>query len=239
MTVGMGNEFLETMTTLGKMPDLRAVILTGAGRAFSAGGDASFLRARIADTPENNVQEMRRFYSRFLSLRDVGVPVIAALHGPAVGAGFCVALASDLRVVHASSKYAVNFVRIGIHPGMGATYSLPRLVGHAAASSLLLTGESITGTEAHRLGLATACCETPEAVVAKAQELALAVGTGSATAVRETLKTLRGSESALAAALQREAEAQAVNYAEARDLDEALNALKARRAPVFPPAPSA
>ena len=115
---------------------------------------------------------------------------------------------------------------------MGATYSIPRLVGRSHASELLLTGREITAQRAFDIGLINTVCET-DRVIHEATQIAESLGTASQVAVNETVATLRGSQAELDAALQREAEAQAVCYAQGRDLDEALNALTQRRAPKF------
>jgi enoyl-CoA hydratase/carnithine racemase len=232
MTVGMGDAFKAEIEVLKQDPALRAVIITGAGAAFSAGGDLNFLRNRIKDTPEGNVQAMRDFYARFLSLRDLRCPVIAAINGHAIGAGLCVALACDFRIIAHGSRLAVNFTRIGIHPGMGATYSLPRLVGRTQAADLILTGREFTAEDALRMGLATSACEK-SAIIGEAERLAESLATASKIAVEESVQTLRGDPAELDRALQREAEAQAACYKEGRDLDEALTALVEKRAPKF------
>ena len=100
MTVGMGVAFEAAVAKLCTEPPavLKACVLTGAGRAFSAGGDLQFLMDRHNDAPTNNARIMRDFYSRFLSVRKLEVPVIAAINGPAIGAGMAVACACDLRI---------------------------------------------------------------------------------------------------------------------------------------------
>ena len=236
MTVAMGDQFKQIMDALAAESSsntLKAVVLTGEGPAFSAGGDVNFLNARIHDTRDGNIAAMRAFYDRFLSLRRVKVPVIAGINGHAIGAGFCVALACDVRVAADDAKLAINFTRLGIHPGMGATYFLPRLVGHSTASRLILTGETITGSDALRLGLVSAVFPAAK-VREEAIAVAMSIATASPIAVRESLKTLRGDDAAgLPAALQREAEAQAECYAEGKDLSEALLALKEKRNATF------
>lgn len=233
MTVDMGTEFVQAVEVLSKEPELRAVVLTGAGSAFSAGGDIKFLRSRIADTFDGNVIAMRAFYSRFLSVRKLGVPVVAGINGHAIGAGFCVALACDVRVVSETAKLAINFTRLGIHPGMGGTYFLPKLAGFNTASHLILTGDTISGGDALRMGLVQGVYKGDE-VRDEAVLIAERIASASRIAVSESLKTLRaGDEVELPAALQREAEAQAACYAEGTDLDEALTALVEKRAPKF------
>jgi enoyl-CoA hydratase len=233
MTVDMGTEFVQVVGGLSKEPGLRAVVLTGAGGAFSAGGDIKFLRSRISDSFEGNVVAMRQFYSRFLSVRELGVPVVAGINGHAIGAGFCVALACDVRVVSESAKLAINFTRLGIHPGMGGTYFLPKLAGFNTASHLILTGDTISGNDALRMGLVQGVYKGAD-VRDQAIAIAEKIASASRIAVKESLKTLRaGDEVELPAALQREAEAQAVCYAEGVDLNEALNALMEKRSPKF------
>ncbi len=233
MTVQMGEEFRRAVEEVKLDKSVRAVVVSGAGGVFSAGGDTQFLADRIKDTPTNNVAVMRQFYSRFLCLRTLPVPVVASITGHAIGAGFCVALACDVRVASKDAKLAVNFVRLGIHPGMGATFTLPRLIGLSGASRLLLTGDTISSDEAMRLGLVSHVAESPEATDAAALKQASLIATSSSIAVRETLSTLRGNPADLDAALQREAEAQAACYAQGKDLGEALAALRERRTPKF------
>ena len=107
MTVAMGEAFEEAIAQLSDDKDLRCLILTGKGKAFSAGGDLKFLRDRTADTPHNNTKIMRAFYRRFLSLRSLQVPVISALNGPAIGAGFCVAV-SVVNLVYSRDELQSN-----------------------------------------------------------------------------------------------------------------------------------
>jgi enoyl-CoA hydratase len=234
MTVGMGEQFVEIVSALRKDPSIKGAILTGSNGVFSAGGDAVFLRERLTSTPEQNYAAMRAFYDRFLSVRTLQCPVVAALNGPAIGAGLCVALACDFRVADEKAKMGVNFVRVGIHPGMGASWTLPRLVGHATASRLMLTGDVITGAEAKALGLVVdATSGGEEAVIKRATEIVEAAATASRVAVLETLKTLRGDPEELNRALDREAKAQAVCYADGDDLAEAMSALKEKRQPSF------
>lgn len=234
LTAETGKRFKNIMADLKARDDVRCIVLTGKGAAFSAGGDAKFLADRIKDTYEGNVAVMREFYGYYLSIRDAGAPVVAAINGHAIGAGMCVSLACDIRVVNKDAKLSVNFSKLGIHPGMGATYFLPKLIGSSRASRLLITGETITGAEAASLGIASEALSETE-VLPKALLIAKEIASNtSKIAVGELVKTLRLDDSTqLTAALQREAEAQAACYRQGTDLAEALLALKEKRNPIF------
>ncbi|HEY1098709.1 MAG TPA: enoyl-CoA hydratase-related protein, partial [Myxococcota bacterium] len=211
--------------------DVRAVVLTGAGRSFSAGGDLAMLeRLRQSSFAEARAH-MLKFYARYLSVLDIEVPTIAAIRGPAIGAGLCVAAACDLVVVADDATLAFNFVGLGLHPGMGATHLVPRKVGAQRASELLFTGRRFKGAEAVQLGLAVESVAAVD-VVARAQALAAQIAGNSPTAVRELKQNTGVDRDALFAALEREASAQARSYASA-DLGEGLAAIREKRAPVF------
>lgn len=228
-------------------------MLRGEGRAFSAGGDLNFLRARHADTADSNIETMLAFYNRFLCVRRIPVPVIAAVNGPAIGAGLCLALACDMRIAASSAKLGVTFTKLGLHPGMGATHFLPRLVGPAQAARLLYSGDIVSGEEAARIGMVAEALQATatatgtgeqggakakaeaesEMAVRRAIEIAEGIAAAGPVAVRETVASLRGAHDAqLGDSLLREAQAQAVCYAHP-DLGEGVEAVAAKRAPVF------
>jgi enoyl-CoA hydratase/carnithine racemase len=212
-----------------------AVVLTGAGRAFSAGGDLNFLRARAAESPARNAPLMRSFYQAFLGpIRGTRVPIIAAVNGPAVGAGFGIALACDLRVAARDAQLGAAFTTLGLHPGMGTTFFLPRLANNSqVATRMLLTGELISGEDARRDGIVLDAVEAGQ-VLPAALALAERIAAAGPVAVRTTLRTLRTQADAagLEAALWREADAQAQCYATS-DLAEGVEAVAAKRKPSF------
>ena len=232
MTVEMGEAFEAAVGELRDLPptELRAAILTGAGRAFSAGGDLDWLLERHRDSPTNNAKIMRDFYGRFLSLRTLEVPIVAAINGPAIGAGFAVACACDLRVAAPDAKVGITFVGLGLPPGMGSTHWLPSIVGPQRANELILTGEVVDGAEAARRGLVLCVAEDP---VVEATALAATIAAKAPLAVRAAVRAARlVQEEGLEAALRREADSQAAAYGSA-DLAEGVAALKERRAPAF------
>ena len=130
--------------------------MTGAGTAFCSGGNTGW----IAGEPDAEVDQLRTrmiaFYRAWLSIRRLEVPTVAAVNGPAIGAGLCLALACDLRYAAAAARLGAPFVRLGMHPGMAATYLLPDVVGEAHARELLVTGRIVDAAEALRLGLVSA-----------------------------------------------------------------------------------
>jgi len=231
MTVSMGQSFQSIIADLKQRDDVRAVVLTGAGRAFSAGGDLDFLQARAKEKPHINSEEMQRFYQRFLVVRQLPVPVIAAINGAAVGAGLCVAMACDIRLCASSAKLGLTFVQLGIHPGMGATFFLPQIVGPQAAAKLLLTGELVNAADAKAIGLVAEVVEEGEGsqhILRRAHELAASIAANSPVAVREITHTLRrAQEEGVTHALGREADAQALCYA-SNEYSEALAAVAKR-----------
>lgn len=156
LTVEMGEEFkdhVKQMRDHARNQNIRACIVTGDGDAFSAGGDLNWLRERHSTSAYLNSLIMLDFYNRFLCIRDIHVPTIAAINGAAIGAGLCMTLACDIRVVSDSAKLGFTFPKLGIHPGMGASVLLPRIVRQEVASHLLMSGDVFSGSDAKDYGL--------------------------------------------------------------------------------------
>jgi enoyl-CoA hydratase/carnithine racemase len=153
MSDAMTSSWVGAVDDLADDPSVRVVVVTGAGSAFCSGGDTGW----IASEPDASVDHLRTrmiaFYRAWLSLRRLEVPTLAAVNGPAVGAGLCLALACDLRYAAEGARLGAPFVKLGMHPGMAATYLLPNVVGPAAARDLLLTGRTVDAEEALRLRL--------------------------------------------------------------------------------------
>jgi enoyl-CoA hydratase len=240
MTEAMGRALRAAVDELRGENALRAMVLTGAGRAFSAGGDLDLIEAKAragAASPGGAVREenrafMERFYGLYLSVRELPFPTVAAIQGPAIGAGLCVALACDLRVAAREAKLGLNFVRLGIHPGMGACWTLPRLVGPARAAELLFTGRILDGSEAERIGLVNQAVARDE-VLPTALALAREIAESAPLPVRGAKQALAGSlDRSLEEQLRFEAEQQSRNY-ETRDLPEGIAASREKRSPRF------
>jgi len=207
---------------------LRVVVVTGAGTAFCSGGNTGW----IASEPDAGVDRLRTrmiaFYRAWLSIRRLEVPTIAAVNGPAIGAGLCLALACDIRYAAASARLGAPFVRLGMHPGMAATYLLPDVVGEAHARELLVTGRVVDATEALRLGLVSAV-HPDETFRDDVLGIAEGIAATAPIASRYTTLALRaGGHRDLEAAIQWEALAQPITLA-TEDLQEGIRAARERR----------
>ncbi len=233
LTAPMGDQLTALVRDLQCDQGLRACVLTGAGKAFSSGGDLDFLEDRTRSPALENAETMRAFYDKFLVVRTMPVPVIAAINGAAIGAGLCLAAACDMRVVAESAKLGWTFATLGLHPGMAATHFTPQLLGTQTAASYLLTGRIFNGTKAVEMGLALEAHADTTSVLPAAQKLAEDIAAASPVAVRACTKSLRlGANQGLERALSREADCQAHSYASA-DMLEGLAAVRERRRPKF------
>lgn len=182
MDVAMGQEFSRALDDIARDSQVRAVVLTGAGRAFSSGGNLAMLKAMMGKDGAANSRALRKFYPLFLKVRDIPQPVIAAINGAAVGAGFCMALACDIRYAADTAKLGANFARIGLAPGMAGTYLTTRLAGPQAAAEILLTGRLFSAAEAQALGLVNKVVAADE-LLAQALETAAAIAGNGPIAV--------------------------------------------------------
>ena len=207
---------------------VRVVVVTGEGSAFCSGGDTSW----IASEPEASVDHLRTrmiaFYRAWLSIRSLEVPTIAAINGPAIGAGLCLALACDLRYAVVGARMGVPFVKLGMHAGMAGTYLLPHVVGEAHARDLLLTGRVVDANEALRLGLVSRVI-SPDAF--RDEVLATAAGIAATAPIASRLTKLAladGGHRDLESCVQWEAMAQPITLATA-DLQEGVRAAREKR----------
>jgi enoyl-CoA hydratase/carnithine racemase len=231
MTEEMTDAFPAAVAQIVKMDDVRAVIVTGAGSAFCAGGDLDFLHTGERDVPFLR-DKMTSFYPNFLSLLDIDIPTIAAINGPAIGAGLCLALMCDMRVASAEAPMGMTFVRIGLHPGMMATALLGRAVSHTWAAELLYTGRILTGAEALHMGLVNRAVPA-DRVLHETHALAEQVATNAPLALRYVKQGLKLAFQEVAAkASAWEGFAQPVTMA-TEDVQEGLRAIREKRSPDF------
>jgi enoyl-CoA hydratase len=211
---------------------VRAVVVTGAGSAFCSGGNTSWIASEPDATVDHLRTRMIAFYRSWLSIRKLEVPTIAAVNGPAIGAGLCLALACDLRYAAASAKLGAPFVKLGMHPGMAATYLLPNVVGDAHARDLLLTGRVADAQESLRLGMVSRVMPD-ETFVDDVLEIAAGIAASAPIPSRYTTLALRdGGHADFESAVQWEALAQPITLATA-DLQEGIAAAREKRPPRF------
>lgn len=222
MSEEMASDFAAAVGRLSREKS-KVVVLEGAGSAFCAGGDLDFIRENQKKSAAKLVPLMRKFYGSFLSIRGLPQVTIAKVHGPAVGAGLCLALACDLRAVSDDARLGFNFVRLGINPGMAAWPLARAAVGDARARELLMTGRFFAGRDLAAWGGALAGVD--------AEELARTVAASSGEALRLLKAETRVGED-LKPYLEREARGQSVTF-RGRDLVEGLSAVRERRAPRF------
>lgn len=231
---------LLTEPALGRLADAvhavaghgRAAVLASEGRSFCAGADFRSSDAPDPTTAGSFEAQTGAFYRQALRLFSAPVPLVAAIHGAAVGAGFGLALACDLRVVGARGWFQVNFVRLGIHPGFALSATLPRAVGAGRAADLFLTGRRVDAREAGRIGLAERVVDEGDELRA-ALSLAREVALGAPMAVAATRATLRAEVLELAArAMEHELAEQSV-LAGTADAVEGVAAMLEGRAPRF------
>ena len=170
---------------------VRAVILSGAGGAFCAGGDVSNMNATPARTPQMWLAGMHRAHRVVKALHGLDRPVIAAVDGVAFGAGFSLALLADIVLVSSRARFCMAFGRIGLVPDYGALYTLPRVVGLQRAKEIMFSAREISATEAVGLGIALEVLES-DTLMPRARALAAALASASPVAVALTKRALNG-----------------------------------------------
>jgi 2-(1,2-epoxy-1,2-dihydrophenyl)acetyl-CoA isomerase len=203
-------------------PGCRAIVLCSAGRHFCAG-------ANFAGAGETGVPTL---YQHAIRIFAAATPVVAAVQGAAIGGGLGLALSADFRVASASSRFAANFARLGIHHGFGLTVTLPGAVGMQTALDLLYTGRRVKGEEAYALGLCDRLAADDE-LRSEAHAFAGEIAASAPLAVRSIRQTMRGDlADRVRAATEREHTQQAPLFA-TDDFQEGVRATAERRAPRF------
>jgi 2-(1,2-epoxy-1,2-dihydrophenyl)acetyl-CoA isomerase len=230
LTVPMKGELLAALRTAGRDRTVRAVVLTGAGRAFCAGQD---LKERLEPDAAPLAVEVRERYNPLIAaMRTLDQPIVGAINGVAAGAGASLAFACDLRVAAEGASFVLAFGRIGLVPDSGATWFLPRLVGPAKAAELALLGESLSAADAERFGLVVRVVPA-DALAVEAQAIAQRLAGFAPRALALTKRALQRSWSVdLDEALEDEAFRQGIAGASA-DHAEGLAAFDEKRPPRF------
>ena len=231
----MRNEIRDVIARVEGDPDVRALILTGEGKAFCSGGDVKLMVSRMESGL--SFAERREIFRKDVAavvqqIYNVRVPVIAAINGGAYGAGASLSLLCDIRIASDSAKFGFLFGKRGLIPDWGSNYTLPRAVGYARAIELVASGRIIAAAEALQYGLVNQVV-SGDALMDTARELAAAIATNSPSAVAESKMALRlGLRQSLADALEHEAMTQSICQL-SDDHKEGVRAFVEKREPSF------
>ena len=218
-------------------PSVSCIILTGVGTAFSAGGNLKAMKERTGIGPLSAPDETRANYKRGVqriieALWSCEVPMIAAVNGHAVGLGLDLACLCDIRISADGAKFASSFIKIGLVPGDGGAWILPRTVGLSRASELILTGDTVDAATALQMGLVSRVVPA-ERLLAEARALAARIVANPAKVLRLSKRLLReGQQQRLSDVLELSAAFQALAH-ETDDHAEALDAFMQKREPRF------
>lgn len=228
--------FEQLFARLNQDLSIRAAILSGAGSAFCSGGNVAEMRERsgmFGGTPEQIAANYRAGIQRIpRAFQSLQVPIIAAINGAAIGAGNDLACMCDIRIASSAARFAESFVKVGIVPGDGGCWLLPRVVGMARAAELAFTGDTIDATEALRIGLVSRLV-APEALLGEALALARRIAANPPQVLRWTKQLLQEARTGtLDEALDSAARFQGLAH-HTPDHAEALNAFFEKRTPVF------
>jgi enoyl-CoA hydratase/carnithine racemase len=234
LTFAVYRELTDTFAALRDEPDVRVVVITGAGRAFCSGGDVHDIIGELFSRDMEGLLEFTRLTCELIrNMRTLPKPVIASLNGTTAGAGACIALASDLRIASETARIAFLFVKVGLAgTDMAASYLLPRIVGLSKATEMLYTGDFVNAVEAERIGLYNRVVRAAELQKAT-REFAERLARGPAFALGKTKEMLdREFHMDFETALESEAQAQAICM-QHPDYREAYDAFVAKREAKF------
>jgi 2-(1,2-epoxy-1,2-dihydrophenyl)acetyl-CoA isomerase len=229
----MREDLLHALRQLDQDAEIRCVIITGAGRAFSTGGDVAFMNQLLEADDAATFESLVRTGAEIVRQIDAMTkPVIAAINGVAAGAGACLALACDLRIASESASIGFTFLRVGLHPDWGGSYFLPRLIGPAAAAEFIFTGGMVSAERGERLGLFNRVVPAAE-LEGAARGFAGEIAAAPAGVTADAKRALRSSmSSSLDEVLQMEIEAQLRAFG-SPDCIEGITAFLNKRAPRF------
>jgi len=226
-------ELTQIWDTVAADDDTNVVVVTGAGKAFSAGGDLNWVEGQVGDPAgvQRIQKEAADIVYRLLALEK---PVISAINGVAVGAGLAVALMADISVMSETAKFTDGHVKLGVGAGDHAAIIWPLLCGMSKAKYYLMTAEFINGVEAERMGMVSLCLPLEE-VLPKAMEIADKLAAGSQQAIRGTKSTLNGWMQMAAPIFENSLRMEMLCFL-GEDAAEGIAAVKEKRPAVFPSA---
>jgi enoyl-CoA hydratase/carnithine racemase len=229
-------EFIESLNQVNNDPQLRCLIITGAGSAFSSGGNIKHMQNKEGmfageanDIRENYAKVIQRIPQ---ALHNVNIPTIAAVNGPAFGAGCDLAMYCDMRIASHNASFAESFIKVGLIPGDGGAWILPRIAGFGRAAEMAFTGDAISAQQAYDWGMLNKLVDD-DALMDEAMALASRIVKNPPQALRATKQLMRaGTNMPLDSLLQMSAAIQA-NLHQTHDHFEAVNALIEKRSPNY------
>ena len=234
--IEMVDEFISALDKIANDKELRCLIITGAGSAFSSGGNIKHMLNKEGMF-EGEANDVRENYANVIqripqALFNLNLPTIAAVNGPAVGAGCDLAMYCDMRVASENAMFAESFIKVGIIPGDGGAWILPRIAGFARAAEMAFTGEAITAQQAYEWGMLNRLVKADE-LMDEALALAQRIAKNPPQALRATKQLLRaGTSMPLDSLLQMSAAIQA-NLHQTDDHIEAVSAMIEKREPNY------
>jgi enoyl-CoA hydratase/carnithine racemase len=229
----MRDQLLKALDSVASDRNVRALVITGQGRGFSAGGDIEYLKKLRTANDIDGFQAMLSkgpLITRIL--RSLPMPVIAAVNGPCAGAGLCLALSCDLRIASDRATFGPTFARIGLHPDWGCSWFLPNLVGVAKACEMVFTGDMIAAHDAEKIGLVNRVAAHDE-LIPTVMDLAGRMTRNSPNVIRLAKESIyRGANSDLETAFAREDDVQ-IECFRSNDFLEGVTAFFEKRPPQF------
>jgi 2-(1,2-epoxy-1,2-dihydrophenyl)acetyl-CoA isomerase len=233
LNADLANALNEALTRVAQDDSVHVVVLTGAGRAFCAGGDLAVInKGRQSGETKELEPILRAGMQVVLKMRTMPQPVIAAIHGPAAGAGMNIALAADIRMASEEATFGQNFAKVGLFPDYGGTYFLPQLVGPAKAAELFYTGEMIDAQTALRLGIVNHVFPAAH-LENEVKSLAQKIAQGPQVAVRAVKQAIFGKEKErMVKILEHEVQQQLKCFL-SEDCSEGMRAFFEKRQPKF------
>ena len=226
-------EFTQIWPVVDADPETRAVVVTGAGKAFSAGGDLSLVED-MAGNPEALTRTMREASDLVYNMINLDKPVVSAINGVAVGAGLVVGLMADVSIIAETARFTDGHTRLGVAAGDHAAIIWPLLCGMAKAKYYLLTADFIDGREAERIGLVTMCLP-PDQVLPKALDVADRLARGSQISIQWTKRALNNWLRQAGPIFDQSLALEMLSFSYP-DVREGVKAIREKRAPVFPSA---
>lgn len=230
------DQFVNALKQIQSDDNIRCLIITGAGTAFSSGGNIKHMLNKEGMFA-GNANDVRENYAKVIqripvALHNLNIPTIAAVNGPAVGAGCDLAMYCDMRIASTKAKFAESFIKVGIIPGDGGAWILPKIAGHGRAAEMIFTGEAISAQQAMDWGMLNSLVG-PDQLMDEAMDLAQRIAVNSPQALRASKQLLRAANTMpLDNLLQLSAAIQA-NLHQTNDHMEAVSALLDKRDPKF------